>query len=243
MNYFFCLLCCCCLIQLSSAQNTARSERPLLLSAEFGGGYFTSYTKPQYSNPSSRLINKGAPTAKGLLSGQIGLRWLDRHYVGLGVENTLVKSEFMHERQDGMGPFYASFDTDYYNIFLQYGFDVLRHQRLALRPLVQLGVAVSEQQEQTQNSTGPYPYGEFSISNLKQQRALVWSYGLGSAFDWEIIDDYLAIGASVKIVGSPYRAVRTYEVVVYSNHAPPLTFETASSLLTLHYRIYLRGYF
>jgi hypothetical protein len=98
MKYLFCLLCCG-FIHFSAAQETERAERPLFLYAEFGGGLFAIVRTMDYSIESPRLTGMAQsifPPIIVFLTGQVGLRWLERHHFGVGFENIRLNNYFTY---------------------------------------------------------------------------------------------------------------------------------------------------
>ncbi len=254
------IVVCCLLLcgQLCWGQNTPRSERPIFLYAEFGGGVYSSQTTAQYSIETPRLEVDRQASLIGFWAGQLGVRWLDRHHFGLGFENALLSNEFLYVDQatNPQGFPAATFgyelSFDYYNAFFQYSYDVLVHKRLALRPLVQVGVGVSHMYGQefpttrfsSQTANIPIAAGNYAMQgDITQHREVVFTYGAGLSFEWEIVDDYLAIGASLKVTGSPLREVSTYRVFLEYENDPPLEFDTTSGLFGIHLGAFVRGYF
>ncbi len=146
-----------------------------------------------------------------------------------------------------------AYTTNYYTVFLQYSFDLLKYRRLALRPLVQVGAAISERFGQdleviVRDEQHPgFWHNSGDTHDIRatyaQHQGIAFTLGLGCAFEWEVVDDYLSLGTSLKIVGSPSNRVVVYDVVYQYNNEPPLAFETAVGLLSIYANAYLRVYF
>jgi hypothetical protein len=232
--------------QLCLAQTEKDCQRPYVTYIELGANMGATLQKSSYSASSPYLSSHHEVEEVVGFTGRVGVRFLERHDIGLGVEPTKMINSFRYNGSIGGGG--TGYEMYYQHVSLQYSYNLLNSKRFALRPLVQAGVGLSAVDREFlddvyyQAGTTPENY-RFVAAEVSEQQEIVFMYGVGAAFEWEIMDDRLSIGLSTKLIHSPYNSVSTRTIGYQQGTEPYLETESYGRIMNLNMALFLRGYF